>query len=194
MGGGAWQKTRNRNQRHETGKNNGNQPAGRNRNQRTPVAEPLTATSAVTQGFFCIEYIAIVITSSSKHVFCRQSQCLQAMRCQSRLRVAVFSQVRGASTCSVAYRRQRRQSFAGLVGAAVLTLVPNAKFGPGLLTSPDGSDDLVWAHLPWMMPKAVGRVSPCNDTVQDLAADHHTDNESSFCRRHREEARRNRDP
>ena len=49
----------------------------------------------------------------------------------------VFSQVLNASTCSPAHRRDRRQSFAaGLVGAAILTLVPNARFFvPGLLTS-----------------------------------------------------------
>ena len=106
----ARNKIRNRNQRHETGQSKGNQPAGRNRNQRTPVTEPrrhVTETGAITQGFFCIEDIAIVITSSSKHGFCRQTQCLQAIRCQSRLRVAVFSQVLGASTCSPAHRRDR---------------------------------------------------------------------------------------
>ena len=120
-------KTRNRNQRNETGQSNGNQPAGRHRNRRTPVTEPrrhVTETGAITQGFFCIEDIAIVITSSSKHGFCRQTQCPQAIRCQSRLRVAVFSQVLGASTCSPAHRRDWRQSFAGLVGAAILTLAP----------------------------------------------------------------------
>ena len=144
-------KIRNRSQRHETGESNGSQPAGRNRNQRTLVTEPrrhVTETGAITQGFFCIEDIAIVITSLSKHVFCRQTQCLQAMRRQSRVRVAVFSQVLGASTCSPAHRRDRRQSFAGLVGADILTLVPNARFGPGLLTSLD--------HRVWEWRSRVG--------------------------------------
>ena len=78
--GSSPNKIRNRKQRHETAESSGNQPAGRNRNQRTPVTEPrrhATETGAITQGFFCIEDIAIVITGSFKHVFCRQTQCLQ---------------------------------------------------------------------------------------------------------------------
>ena len=133
---------RNRNQRHETGESNGDQPAGRNRNQRTPLTEPcrhVTETGAITQGFFCIEDIAIVITSSSKHVFLQTD----AMPPGKALPItsAGFSQVFGAYTCSPAHRRDRHQSFAGLVGAAILTPVPNARFRPGLLTS---HDHCVW--------------------------------------------------